>query len=53
MCDTEWLTETPVNPLAVGQYVNNQSNSKYIISYKTRCRSVIKPFNKNNITLVQ
>ncbi|XP_045159677.2 SET domain-containing protein 9-like [Mercenaria mercenaria] len=26
MCDTTWLTETPVNPLAVGQYVNNQSN---------------------------
>ncbi|XP_060589259.1 SET domain-containing protein 9-like [Ruditapes philippinarum] len=26
MCDTRWLTETPVNPLAVGQYVNNQSN---------------------------
>lgn len=26
MCDTTWLTEEPVNPLAVGQYVNNQSN---------------------------
>ncbi|XP_052274776.1 SET domain-containing protein 9-like isoform X2 [Dreissena polymorpha] len=25
MCDTSWLTELPVNPLAVGQYVNNQS----------------------------
>ncbi|XP_067889621.1 SET domain-containing protein 9 isoform X2 [Heterodontus francisci] len=26
--DVTWLTETPVNPLAVGQYVNNCSNEK-------------------------
>ncbi|XP_052776839.1 SET domain-containing protein 9-like [Mya arenaria] len=25
MCDTSWLVEKPVNPLAVGQYVNNQT----------------------------
>lgn len=24
-CDTSWLTPYPINPLAVGQYVNNQS----------------------------
>ncbi|XP_046561407.1 SET domain-containing protein 9-like [Haliotis rubra] len=27
-CDSSWLTESPHNPLAVGQYVNNQS-AKY------------------------
>ncbi|XP_078075044.1 SET domain-containing protein 9 [Mustelus asterias] len=26
--DATWLSETPVNPLAVGQYVNNCSNEK-------------------------
>ncbi|KAL4235688.1 SET domain-containing protein 9 [Mactra antiquata] len=26
MCDNSWQTEYPLNPLAVGQYVNNQSN---------------------------
>ncbi|XP_062899023.1 SET domain-containing protein 9 isoform X2 [Mobula hypostoma] len=26
--DVTWLTETPVNPLGVGQYVNNCSNEK-------------------------
>lgn len=26
MSDTSWLTDTPQNPLAVGQYVNNCSN---------------------------
>ncbi|XP_049454390.1 SET domain-containing protein 9-like isoform X1 [Epinephelus fuscoguttatus] len=26
MSDTSWLTESPLNPLAVGQYVNNCSN---------------------------
>ncbi|XP_067842306.1 SET domain-containing protein 9 [Heptranchias perlo] len=26
--DVSWLTETPVNPLSVGQYVNNCSNEK-------------------------
>lgn len=26
--DTSWLTTTPLNPLAVGQYVNNCSNEK-------------------------
>jgi len=24
-CDVTWLTEKPVNPLAIGQFVNNQS----------------------------
>ena len=27
-CDSTWLTPFPVNPLAVGQYVNNQSKRK-------------------------
>ncbi|XP_077137519.1 SET domain-containing protein 9-like isoform X2 [Ranitomeya variabilis] len=26
MCDITWLTSAPLNPLAVGQYVNNCSN---------------------------
>lgn len=26
MSDTSWLTDSPLNPLAVGQYVNNCSN---------------------------
>ena len=26
-CDTSWLTETQKNPLAIGQYVNNQTSS--------------------------
>ncbi|ELU04644.1 hypothetical protein CAPTEDRAFT_155045 [Capitella teleta] len=25
VCDTSWLTESPVNPLAIGQYVNNHN----------------------------
>lgn len=25
LCDTSWLTECPVNPLAIGQYVNNHT----------------------------
>ncbi|KAM5194843.1 SET domain-containing protein 9 [Mantella aurantiaca] len=28
MCDSTWLTSSPNNPLAVGQYVNNCSNEK-------------------------
>lgn len=28
MSDTSWLTESPQNPLAVGQYVNNCSNNR-------------------------
>ncbi|XP_072272510.1 SET domain-containing protein 9 [Pyxicephalus adspersus] len=28
MCDSTWLTSSPHNPLAVGQYVNNCSNEK-------------------------
>ncbi|XP_068995625.1 SET domain-containing protein 9 [Embiotoca jacksoni] len=28
MSDTSWLTESPQNPLAVGQYVNNCSNER-------------------------
>ncbi|XP_070700778.1 SET domain-containing protein 9 [Pempheris klunzingeri] len=28
MSDTSWLTATPLNPLAVGQYVNNCSNER-------------------------
>ena len=27
-CDTSWLGQEPCNPLAVGQYVNNQSRNK-------------------------
>ncbi|KAL2087688.1 hypothetical protein ACEWY4_016516 [Coilia grayii] len=28
LCDVSWLTDSPGNPLAVGQYVNNCSNEK-------------------------
>lgn len=28
MSDTSWLTDAPLNPLAVGQYVNNCSNER-------------------------
>ncbi|XP_069601999.1 SET domain-containing protein 9 isoform X2 [Ranitomeya imitator] len=28
MCDITWLTSAPLNPLAVGQYVNNCSNER-------------------------
>ncbi|XP_073418789.1 SET domain-containing protein 9 isoform X2 [Dendrobates tinctorius] len=28
MCDVTWLTGAPLNPLAVGQYVNNCSNER-------------------------
>ncbi|KAM3938242.1 SET domain-containing protein 9 isoform 2-T2 [Leptodactylus fuscus] len=28
MCDCTWLTSSPYNPLAVGQYVNNCSNER-------------------------
>lgn len=27
LCDTTWLGDEPVNPLAVGQYVNNQTKN--------------------------
>ena len=27
-CDTSWLEDDPCNPVAVGQYVNNQSKSR-------------------------
>jgi len=27
-CDTSWMSPFPINPLSVGQYVNNQSHSK-------------------------
>lgn len=27
LCDNTWLTECPVNPLAIGQYVNNHNKS--------------------------
>ena len=28
ICDTSWLTEEVLNPLAVGQYVNNQNKGR-------------------------
>lgn len=28
-CDASWLTSFPLNPLALGQYVNNQSRGKH------------------------
>ncbi|XP_021954631.1 SET domain-containing protein 9 [Folsomia candida] len=27
-CDTSWLTPTPINPLNIGQFVNNRSHSQ-------------------------
>jgi len=33
MCDTSWLTESPINPLGIGQYVNNQSPGWLAISH--------------------
>ena len=36
--DITWLTQHPLNPLGIGQYVNNQSKSKGIPSVFTSPR---------------